>query len=347
MTALRRRTTSVAVVLSAALLATACSGTDAEPAAGPSADDATTASSDAFPVTIEHALGSTTIEEEPQRVVTWGWGTADAVIALGVTPVAIPTQSYGGDDEGVLPWIREALEEAGEEIPTVLPDTGDDVPFEEIAEAEPDVILAPYSGITAEQYRTLSAFAPVVAYPDQPWATPWRDVVTITGEALGRSDEAEAVLTDIDAQVAEQRDAHPEFEGLTLAATWEQGGVFYVYADEDPRVEFMLDLGFVNAPAVDTLDTDESPFYFTLSTERLSELTSDVLVAYGTTEEELAAFLAAPYAQVMPQVTQGAVAEVVGEEFIAAVSPPTALSLPWGLDDVVAELEEAVAARGA
>ncbi|WP_298456790.1 iron-siderophore ABC transporter substrate-binding protein [uncultured Cellulomonas sp.] len=343
--ALRRRTTSVAVVLSTALLAAGCAGTDAEPEASAPADDTATAS-DAFPVTIEHALGSTTIEEEPERVVTWGWGTADAVIALGVTPVAIPTQSYGGDDEGVLPWIREALEEAGEEVPTVLPDTGDDVPFEEIAAADPDVILAPYSGITAEQYQTLTAIAPVVAYPDEPWATPWRDVVTITGEALGRQDEAEDVLADIDAQIAEQREAHPEFEGLSLAATWDTAGVFYVYADEDPRVEFMLDLGFVNAPAVDALDTDESSFYFTLSPERLDELRSDVLVAYATTDDELQTFLTAPYTQVMPQVRSGAVAGLVGEEFIASVSPPTALSLPWGLDDVVTELESAVAARG-
>jgi iron complex transport system substrate-binding protein len=325
-----------------ALVLAGCSGT--------SADDASQAAPDAtqdgaFPVTIEHALGSTTIEEQPDRVVTWGWGAADAAIALGVAPVAIPFQAYGGDDEGVLPWIREALEESGDDLPTVLPDTGDDVPFEEIAAAEPDLILAPYSGITAEQYATLEQIAPVVAYPDEPWATPWRDVVTITGEALGKSTEADEVLAEIDAQLAEQRDAHPEFTGLTLAAVWDLAGTFYVYADEDPRVEFMLDLGFENAPAVDSLDTDESTFYFTLSHERLDELQSDVLVAYGTTEEELQAFLAAPYAQVMPQVQSGAVAPLVGEQFIASVSPPTALSLPWSLDEVVAKLADAVAAR--
>ena len=36
----------------------------------------------------------------------------------------------------------------------------------------------------------------------------------------------------------------------------------------------------------------------------------------------------------------------VGTEFIASVSPPTALSLPWGLDEVVDQLAAAVAARG-
>lgn len=337
-----RRPAALAVLATLALAG--CAADPAEPT--PETDVAETSVDDAaFPVTIEHTFGETTIEAEPERVVTWGWGTTDAVVALGVTPVAMPFHAYGGDDEGVLPWVREALEESGREIPLVLPDTGDDVPFEEIAEADPDVILAHYSGITQEQYDTLSTIAPVVAYPGDPWSTPWREVVTTAGAALGLTDEAEGVLADIDAQIAASREAHPEFEGLTLAAGWDVGGTYYVYADEDPRVEFMLDLGFVNAEAVDTLDTDESPFYFTLSPERLIELESDILVAYGTTQEELDAFLAAPYAQVMPQVQRGAVAPLVGEEFIASVSPPTALSLPWGLDGVVESLAAAAAAH--
>lgn len=338
-----RRTAAVAVALVAALGLAACSPAEEEPTTSPETTGA--ADDGAFPVTIEHAFGSTTIEEEPDRVAAWGWGAADAAIAMGVTPVAIPFQAYGGDEEGVLPWIREAVEESGDEMPTVLPDTGEEVPFEEIAEVQPDVILAHYSGLTEEQYTTLSQIAPVVAYPGDPWSTPWREVVTIAGEALGTQDAAQDVLDGIDAEIARHREEHPEFEGLTLATAWETGGTVYVYADEDPRVEFMLDLGFTNAPSVDELDTDESPFYFTLSQERLDELTSDVLVVYGTTQDELDAFLTAPYTQVMPQVEQGAVASLVGAERIAAVSPPTALSLPWGLQDVVDQLAMAVEAR--
>lgn len=332
-----------AALAAAATLALVLAGCSAEPATSP---EDSAADAGAFPVTIEHAFGETTIDQEPERVVTWGWASADAAIALGVTPVAIPFKSYGGDEEGVLPWIRDAIEDRGESIPTVLTNTGADVPFEEIAAADPDVILAHYSGLTEEQYATLSEIAPVVAYPDQPWSTPWRDIISITGEALGREDEAAEVLAGIDASLAEAAAAHPEFEGVTLATAWDTAGSFYVYADEDPRVEFMLDLGFVSAPAVDALDTDESPFYFTLSYERVSELESDVLVVYGSTPEEAQALLDAPYAQSLAAIEQGAVAQLVGTEFIASVSPPTALSLPWGLDEVVDQLAAAVAARG-
>src|SRR5690554_3147776 len=138
-------------VLAATLLALALAG--CAPSAGPADEpaatpEATEGAAGAFPVTIEHAFGETVIEAEPQRVVTWGWGSTDAAIALGVVPVAIPFQAYGGDENGVLPWIAEALEEMGAETPTVLPDSAE-APVEAIAAAEPDLILAQYSGLTA------------------------------------------------------------------------------------------------------------------------------------------------------------------------------------------------------
>jgi iron complex transport system substrate-binding protein len=310
------------------------------------ADDTEAASSGAFPVTIEHALGSTTIEAEPERIVTLGWGSSDAAIALGVVPVAIPFDSYAGDENGVLPWISEALDEAGAEMPAVIPN-GEEPAYEEIAAAEPDLILATYSGITAEQYELLSEIAPVVGYPDEPWATPWRDLIETTGTALGKSDEAEQVLSDIDEQVAAAAEAHPEFEGKSIALVADAAGTFYVYKEADPRVAFTLDLGFVNAPAVDELANGDDSFYYMLSYEELDKLESDVVVNFGATQEETDAFLSASYSQVMPQVQDGAVASVIGPAFVASVSPPTALSLTWGLDDYVALLSEAALAADA
>ena len=337
-----RRAAAVAASLAALALAGCSASASDAPSEAPTADDGQGSDQSAFPVTIEHAFGETTIDSAPQRVVTWGWASADAALALGVVPVAIPFQGYGGDENGVLPWIADELEELGAPTPTVLPDSAE-APIDAIAAAEPDLILAQYSGLTADEYELLSAIAPVVAYPDQPWATPWRDVVTIAGEALGRADRADEVLDEIDAAVAEAAAAHPELEGVTVAQVWDTGDTFYVYTPADPRVEFTEDLGPVTAPSVTDLDTGESTFYFTLSHERLDELTSDVLVAYADTPEALDAFLASAPAGTMPQVQSGAVAGVVGQAFIASVSPPTALSLTWGLDDYVQILADTVA----
>ena len=331
--------TTLATAAVAALALAGCGSSDApdEPA-----DGSSSASDGAFPVTIEHALGTTTIEEEPVDVVTWGFGSTDAALALGVVPVAMPFQEYAGDEEGVLPWIAEALDGLGAQTPTVLPNT-EEVPFEAIAAADPDVILANYSGLTAQDYALLTEIAPTVAYPDEAWATPWRDVVTTVGEALGKADEAQALVDETDATIAEAAAAHPELAGKSVAAVWDTEGSFYVYEQADPRVEFLSDLGLQVAPSVSELSTGESTFFYTLSYEELDKLSSDVLLLYSTTPDEAQSFLAAPYAQAMPQVRDGNVASVVGAQLISAVSPPTVLSLTWGLDDYLAALSAAVA----
>src|SRR6218665_2496489 len=65
---------------------------------------ATAAFAQDFPVTIPHAFGETTIPAKPQRIVTWGWASQDAVIALGEVPVGIPHFAYGGDADGAPVW---------------------------------------------------------------------------------------------------------------------------------------------------------------------------------------------------------------------------------------------------
>lgn len=312
--------------LALAFVLTACSSGGDDPS------EASGSGAGAFPVTIEHALGSTTIETEPERVVTWGFGSTDAALALGVVPVAMPAQPYGGDEQGVLPWIGDELTELGAETPTILQNDGTDVPVEQIAAARPDVILANYSGLTQDQYDTLSRIAPTVAYPGEPWATPWRDVVSTVGQALGRSADAERLIADTEAIIADKAAAYPQLQGRTVAAVWDTGDTFYVYKPADSRVEFLTDLGLVSAPSVTELSTDESSFYFTMSFEEVGKLTSDILLSYADDAAAQERTLAQPWAQTMQQVTEGRVATVNGTELIAAVSPPTVLSLTWGID---------------
>jgi iron complex transport system substrate-binding protein len=322
-------------VLCVTLLA-ACessAGSGGAPATGGPSAGATDGAS-GFPVTITHAFGSTTIDKQPARVVTWGFGSTDAALALGVVPVAIPQQTYGGDKQGVLPWIKDKLTAMGAETPTILPNPSgsDTVPYEKIAAARPDVILANYSGITKQQYATLTKIAPTVAYPDQPWSTPWQDVVKTTGEVLGKSAQAQKLIDDTLSTIKDKAADYPQLKGKTVAAVWDVGGTFYVYRKADSRVQFLTDLGLTSAPSVDKLANGDSSFYYTLSYEKTSQLTSDVLVVYADDQKGIDTFLGKPYAKSMAQVRDGHVAPVVGQEFVAAVSPPTVLSLPWGID---------------
>jgi iron complex transport system substrate-binding protein len=90
------------------------------------------------PVEIEHALGTTTIDEAPERVVALGPADLDAALALGVEVVGTASTGSG---EGVTPWSADA---DGERAYEVLDVTGDalQVDLEEVAALEPDLILA-------------------------------------------------------------------------------------------------------------------------------------------------------------------------------------------------------------
>lgn len=284
---------------------------------------------DAFPVTIEHAFGETVIEKAPQRVVTWGWGNHDALLALGVVPVAMPFSTYGGGENGLHPWVEEKLKELGAETPIHLSDTSE-IPYEQIAAAKPDVIIAVFSGISAEQYELLSKIAPTVAYPDKAWSTPWQDVTLTIGKIVGKSAEAEAVVADTLKFVADETAKYPQIAGTTFAGVNDFDGSIAVYDALDARMKFLVDIGMVLAPSVTELSPKDGSFYFPLSYELFDTLESDILITYYETQEASDAFFATSYAQAQPQFKRGAFASLVGVEYVAAVSPPSALSLRWG-----------------
>ena len=106
-------------------------------------------------------------------------------LALGVVPVGMSKANCGDDDgDGVLPWVEDQLDELGAETPVLFDET-DGIDFEAVADTAPDVILAAYSGLTQEDYDTLSKIAPVVAYPDVAWGTSVQDMIRLNSQALG------------------------------------------------------------------------------------------------------------------------------------------------------------------
>ncbi|MBY0687315.1 iron-siderophore ABC transporter substrate-binding protein [Microbacterium marinilacus] len=326
------------VSLAACSTSTAPAGESSAPAA---ADDA------AFPIEIEHALGTTTIEAQPERVVSIGWANQDVALALGVAPVGVDDQTWsmdGSDGLGLYEWTTDAYEELGAEEPDIF-DTTDGVDFEAIADAQPDVILGAYSGLTEDDYATLSEIAPTVAFPELAWGTQWRDAITLDATALGLASEGEQLIADLDQQIADAT-ADSDFSGKTAAlfsfsaADLSSG---WIYSDIDPRTAFLTDLGFT-APEASLAAGAEGEFALEVSAENADQLADvDVIVSYGD-EDLLAALQADPLWNTLPAVQNGAVVTLGGNgEGLAAASSPTALSIPWMLDEYVGLLDDAVA----
>lgn len=299
------------------------------------------AAQDAYPVTFKHALGETTIATKPERIVTIGWMTQDAVLALGEVPVVIPEQMWGGDAEGVLPWVREAVNASGKPMPEII-NFDTDIPYERLLALSPDLILAPYSGLTQEQYDRLAAIAPTVAYAETPWAGSWQDVVTVTGKALGKSAEAENLIADVDAQFAAARAANPQFEDktFTFGSLWVGGTGMGVYSVTDPRIPMVEDLGLV--PSAGIVELSKQPgYYFDVSFENLSTIDADVLIVLDEGTPESDAIYNNELVQRFAPVADGRMVRLNDKAYVMATSALSPLSIPWMLDKFVAGLAEA------
>lgn len=345
MTPHRTLLATIAVVAMTAVTACTTGPSGTASAAGTEADAnaASSADADAFPVTISHALGETTIEEEPTRVATLGWTDQDMVLSLGVVPVGATALTWGGNEGQSSDWFDAALEEMGGDTPVRYSDA-DGAPVEAIAELDPDVILATNSGITAEEYESLSSIAPVVAYPEAPWVTAWQDSLRLVGQALGRSDRAEEVVAETEQLVSDTAAEHTELAGtsfvfayLTTADLSSVG----VYGREDPRVRILEQFGMESAPIVDEV-VEEGAFYGTVSAERASTVESDTLLTYAETDADLQTFTDDPLLGQIPALAAGNAYAEVDKHVGLAITNPSPVSMPYIIENFLPHVLQAL-----
>jgi len=226
---------------------------------------------DAFPVTIEHKFGETTVESEPERIVVIGYTEQDPYYALGADPVAI-RYWYGDEEDAIFPWADEA---AGEADPVVLNMPFGTLNYEAILALEPDLISAIDAGITQDEYESLSQIAPTLAqlgeYID--FGSPWQVTTRTVGQVLGKAAEADALVEDIETQIAEVRERNPQFEDKSIAVAYLNCGAYGYYTDQDGRARFFTDLGFVVPDELQEIAGDS--FYADISEERADLLDQD------------------------------------------------------------------------
>jgi iron complex transport system substrate-binding protein len=295
-----------------------------------------------FPVTLKHGLGETTIPAQPQRVVTWGWSAQDVLLDLGVVPVGIPFFPYGGGDDGMLPWTLEAIERAGGTPPTVLPDSTEP-PIEAIAGLKPDLILAPYSGVTPEEYELLSRIAPVVPFPGDPWFISWQEVVELSGRAIGKPEEAARLIADTEVMLEAEMAKYPEAAGTVFANTVNRtDGTVAIRVARDPRVKVFTDLGLVVADQVEDGTMFPAGLSYQLSYEYFDKIPAEILINFFNSAQSAEEFYNLPLIQLSPLVAKGAYTRFEGEEITMAVSGAiTPMSLRWGFPQVAAGIGEA------
>ncbi|MFD1211443.1 ABC transporter substrate-binding protein [Arthrobacter sp. GCM10027362] len=176
-----------AVAAAALLAATACS------APAPAAGDAESpgAGGAEYPLTVDHAMGSTELAAQPERVVVLDSSYIDAALLLGADIVgyahhdpAHPFGSYLGD-------VSEKTRDAVSVGTLAEPD------LEKILELDPDLIVSAKMRHEA-LYPQLSKIAPTV-FSESTGAT-WKENVVFLGEALGKKETAEDLVAGYEAR---------------------------------------------------------------------------------------------------------------------------------------------------
>ena len=333
-----RWSTALAIGFTASLALSACSG-------GDSSDDGGEAGGDWDPVTIDSALGTATIEEEPERIVTLGQGSTETAIALGTTPVGMEEYTWGADDTGYLPWIHDEVTERGDELPELVTG-GTELDVEGILELEPDLILAPWSGVTQEQYDLLSDIAPTVAYPEQPWTIEWEQQIEIIGEAMGQEDDAQGLITDINTQFDEAR--NEDYEDVTFSYVYNDGpGTLGVFYPEEQRVAMVSALGLTPDPVVDELrDEYDAPGTQSalIGLENADQLAdSDLLFTFYMDEANREETEAQELYASIPAVENDAVVAAEDQAFVTASSMINPLTVPYTLERYAPMIDDAIA----
>lgn len=231
----------LAAGLALGLLAAACGGGDSADSPAESGETRT----------IEHALGTVEVPVDPQRIASVGYEEQQSLYTFGKVPVIL-REYWGEQPYATWPWDQPYLGNATPDVFT------EDMPYEKIAAAEPDLIMAMNAGLDEESYARLSEIAPTVAHPEGLWDLPDPDgmMLSLAAQVFGMEAELEEVLAERGAAFAAVRDAHPEWTDMVVGSLTVWDGIIYVDQPSHSRGQLLAMLGFRDATEVLDLNED-------------------------------------------------------------------------------------------
>lgn len=332
----------LAATLSAAALGVGLlAGCGSDDSADKPSDDAPAAASGAFPVTVEHAFGSTEVTKAPKRVVSVGYTDDQAILAFGVKPVGMVDQypnpaGKSPDINTQWPWVKDKW---GDARPEVIMKNGDSGPnYEKIAALRPDLIIAVYSEIDQAAYDKLSKIAPTVGRTKaekEPFSAPWQDNAVHIAKALGKEDEGTELVQGIQEKLDATKKAHPEFADQTaVVISWYENAI-YPFTSTDVRGQLVTGTGFTYQTKID--DIAGGDFSTELSPERVDLIDVDRIFVVNDKADTEALNKSELFAN-LPAVKEEKVSYLLDSEgpaIGAAMSQGTLLSLPYAIDELV------------
>lgn len=266
-----------------------------------------TAGSSAAPATrgVAHAMGTTEVPANPQRVVVLDTGELDSVLALGVTPVGATSPVANGPLPTYLTDRTAGVTNLG---------TQSDLNLEALAGLRPDLILS--NKVRHEPiYPQLSAIAPTVFA--ERVGVAWRENLQVAARALGREAEAERILAEYRTKAKETGAKFAP--GTTISMVRFTGGSVRLYGEGSFIGTILADAGLAR-PASQRVSTT----FAEVSPEQIGQADGDLLfyASYGEAGgADEASVLGGPLWPAIPAVAQGRAHEVSDDLWYSGIGP--------------------------
>ncbi|WP_079023777.1 ABC transporter substrate-binding protein [Streptomyces odonnellii] len=259
---LARRISVVATTAAFAVSLSACGGSEQD---GPASSSDTAAGKEGDTHVVKTVMGDVEVGAAPQRVVVLDTDALDSAVTLGVTPVGATTVVDKAPFSTYLP--ADKLKDIKPVGLIAEPN------LEAIAALEPDLILS--NKVRDEKnYASLSKIAPTVL-SDTTGPT-WRENFQLHADALGKKNEAAAVVADYDARVKGLTEA------LGGAAKAKETKVGFVRFVEGADTRLYLNDTFVGSIFKDLqvgrpANQDTTGFSLDVSAEQIDKANADVI----------------------------------------------------------------------
>lgn len=196
--------------------------------------------------TVEHAMGTATLDKTPEKVVILTNEGTEALLALGVKPAGA-VQSWLGD-----PWydhIKDDME--GVEVVGLE----SEVNLEKIASLKPDLIIGNKLRHEAV-YSQLNAIAPTVF--SETLRGDWKENFKLYAKALNLEDKGNEVLNDFDSHVAEVKEKLGDKVNQEVSVVRFMAGKSRIYYTDSFSGVIFDQLGFKRAEHQAELFTEEN-----------------------------------------------------------------------------------------
>src|SRR5690606_7948153 len=221
------------------------------------------------PTTIQHAMGSTTVPDDPQRIVVLDSDKLDTVCALGLQDRLVGTISL---DSGQPSYLGPTIKN----VPVVGKISEPDL--EKIAGLHPDLILGSKFR-TADLYDRLAQIAPTV-FTELVGLT-WQENFLLDAKALRRGDQAEELLRQLK---DEAKQAGTKFDGAAaeVSVVRFRPGSIRVYGPTSFSGS-VLELAGVSRPEFQQLNGAKDRRFAEISAEELPKADGKTIfvTAYG------------------------------------------------------------------